>query len=104
MHHLCIAWRAWSALPFSRHMTPVHGRDGESNNLSWNCGEEGETSDQAVLRLRTRQARNMAVALLLAHGVPMVLMGDEYGHSKASSCCPFRRLCFFQDRRPMMQC
>lgn len=26
--------------------------------------------------------RNMAAALLVAHGVPMINMGDEYGHSK----------------------
>ncbi len=26
--------------------------------------------------------RNMAAALLLSHGVPMIQMGDEYGHSK----------------------
>jgi isoamylase len=26
--------------------------------------------------------RNMSMALLLAHGIPMIYMGDEYGHSK----------------------
>jgi len=26
--------------------------------------------------------RNMVSALLLSHGVPMLQMGDEYGHSK----------------------
>jgi isoamylase len=29
--------------------------------------------------------RNMAAALLLAHGVPMIMMGDEYGHSKGGN-------------------
>jgi isoamylase len=33
-------------------------------------------------RLRQRQMRNMMVALMVAHGVPMMTMGDEYGHSK----------------------
>ena len=28
------------------------------------------------------QVRNLAAALLLSHGVPMLTMGDEYGHSK----------------------
>lgn len=28
------------------------------------------------------QVRNLAAALLLSHGVPMFVMGDEYGHSK----------------------
>ena len=57
-------------------------RDGESHNLTWNCGAEGETAKQNVLRLRQRQMRNLAAALLLSHGVPMIHMGDEYGHSK----------------------
>lgn len=29
--------------------------------------------------------RNMSCALLLAHGIPMFQMGDEYGHSKAGN-------------------
>ena len=60
-------------------------RDGESNNLTWNCGVEGPTDDLKVQRLRARQQRNLAAALLLAQGVPMVLMGDEYGQSKVAS-------------------
>lgn len=60
-------------------------RDGESHNLSWNCGEEGDTESASVLRLRARQMRNMAAALMLSHGVPMIQMGDEYGHSKVLS-------------------
>ncbi|KAK9824321.1 hypothetical protein WJX72_009436 [[Myrmecia] bisecta] len=60
-------------------------RDGEQHNLSWNCGEEGDTQVRAVQLLRARQMRNLAAALLLAHGVPMVQMGDEYGHSKGGN-------------------
>ena len=29
--------------------------------------------------------RNLAAALLLSCGVPMVTMGDEYGHSKGGN-------------------
>lgn len=69
----------------------VFVRDGENHNLSWNCGEEGETNTPGVRRLRARQMRNLAAALLLSHGTPMILMGDEYGHSKASiPTCPSR--------------
>jgi hypothetical protein len=57
-------------------------RDGEQHNLSWNCGEEGPSQQKSVQRLRARQMRNLAAALLLAHGIPMVHMGDEYGHTK----------------------
>jgi isoamylase len=57
-------------------------RDGESHNLSWNCGEEGPTAKLSVNQLRSRQMRNFMTALLVSNGVPMILMGDEYGHTK----------------------
>jgi isoamylase len=52
-------------------------RDGSNDNLSWNCGVEGETDDPAVDALRRRQIRNFAVILLVSQGVPMILAGDE---------------------------
>ena len=52
-------------------------RDGINENLSWNCGAEGESGDPAVETLRSRQVRNFAAILLLAQGVPMILAGDE---------------------------
>jgi len=52
-------------------------RDGSNDNLSWNCGAEGDTTDPAVLRTRSRQARNLLALLLLSRGVPMLLAGDE---------------------------
>ncbi len=57
-------------------------RDGDNNNESWNCGVEGETDDPAILALRERQMKNHHLALMLSQGVPMILMGDEYGHTK----------------------
>ncbi|SAL24827.1 glycogen debranching enzyme GlgX [Caballeronia cordobensis] len=52
-------------------------RDGSNDNLSWNCGAEGETGDAAIIGLRHRQARNFMAILLLSQGVPMLLAGDE---------------------------
>jgi isoamylase len=52
-------------------------RDGSNDNLSWNCGAEGETSDPAVAALRLRQAKNCVAILMLSRGVPMLLGGDE---------------------------
>lgn len=57
-------------------------RDGLNNNDSWNCGAEGETKDSNIIELRERQKRNFFMALLLAQGVPMLSMGDEYGHTR----------------------
>ncbi|MBW8887771.1 MAG: glycogen debranching protein GlgX [Fibrobacteres bacterium] len=52
-------------------------RDGYNDNLSWNCGAEGESEDQAVQGLRRRQARNFFCMLLFSQGVPMIGHGDE---------------------------
>ena len=52
-------------------------QDGESHNLSWNCGVEGPTDDPDILALRERQKRNFLATLLLSQGVPMLLSGDE---------------------------
>jgi isoamylase len=52
-------------------------RDGNDNNLSWNCGVEGETDNPDIETLRKRQIKNFAVILLLSLGVPMFVAGDE---------------------------
>ncbi len=57
-------------------------RDGESNNLSWNCGAEGPTEDSAICALRGRQRRNLIATLLLSQGTPMLLAGDEIGRTQ----------------------
>lgn len=56
--------------------------DGDNNNLSWNCGAEGETNDPAINSLRERQVRNLATLLLISRGVPMILAGDEIGRTQ----------------------
>ncbi|MEW5790835.1 MAG: glycogen debranching protein GlgX [Pseudomonadota bacterium] len=60
-------------------------RDGTDDNLSWNCGAEGETDDPLVNGLRRRQMRNFLATLLLSQGTPMLLGGDELGHSKGGN-------------------
>lgn len=57
-------------------------RDGTNDNHSWNCGAEGHTDDKAVLARRRRQQRNLLATLLLSQGVPMMLAGDEFGHTQ----------------------
>ncbi|WP_433036362.1 glycogen debranching protein GlgX [Actinomycetospora sp. CA-053990] len=58
------------------------GRDGTDDNRSANHGVEGPTSDPAILALRARQARNLLTTLLLSAGTPMLLGGDELGHTQ----------------------
>jgi isoamylase len=62
-----------------------NNQDGASNNDSWNCGQEGPTSDPKINTLRQRQMRNFHAALMLALGTPMILMGDEYGHTRGGN-------------------
>jgi isoamylase len=57
-------------------------RDGHSNNHSWNHGVEGPTDDGEVIALRERQKRNMLATIILSHGTPMLLAGDECGHTQ----------------------
>jgi isoamylase len=59
--------------------------DGSNDNLSWNCGSEGVTNDAAVNGLRWRQMKNFQVALMISQGTPMMLMGDEYGHTRGGN-------------------
>jgi len=60
-------------------------RDGESHNLSWNCGTEGPSDDPEVRDLRARQKRNLLATLLFSQGVPMLRAGDELSHSQSGN-------------------
>ncbi|WP_019614666.1 glycogen debranching protein GlgX [Psychromonas ossibalaenae] len=57
-------------------------RDGCDHNFSWNHGIEGPTDDPEIIRLRLQQMKNMLAITLMSLGTPMILMGDEVGHSQ----------------------
>ncbi len=58
------------------------GRDGAEQNLSRSWGVEGETDREDVRALRDRVARGMLATLAFSLGTPMLLGGDELGHSQ----------------------
>jgi isoamylase len=58
------------------------GKDGAEDNRSWNCGAEGPTEDAGIIALRNKQKRNFLATLFLSQGVPMLLAGDEAGHTQ----------------------
>jgi glycogen operon protein len=60
-------------------------RDGESNNRSWNSGTEGPTDSAEIMALRARRVSNFLTTLLLSHGVPMLLGGDELGRTQGGN-------------------
>ncbi|CAL0313302.1 unnamed protein product [Lupinus luteus] len=73
--------------------------DGENHNNSWNCGQEGEFASISVKRLRKRQMRNFFLSLMVSQGIPMIYMGDEYGHTKGgnnNTYCHDNYLNYFQ--------
>ena len=57
-------------------------RDGTDNNNSWNHGIEGPIDDGLAAGLRRRSMRNLLGTLLVSAGLPMLLAGDEVGHSQ----------------------
>ncbi|MDT8439259.1 MAG: glycogen debranching protein GlgX [Wenzhouxiangellaceae bacterium] len=57
-------------------------RDGHAHNFSHNHGVEGATDDPAIVELRRRQRLNLLATLLFSQGTPMLLAGDEFGHSQ----------------------
>ena len=57
-------------------------KDGHSDNRSYNLGVEGPTDDPGIRAARERQKRNLLATLLLSHGAPMILAGDEFGRTQ----------------------
>lgn len=55
-----------------------NNHDGNSNNLSYNYGVEGPTTNPEIEAIRTRQIKNFLATLMLSQGTPMLLAGDEF--------------------------
>ncbi|WP_183480399.1 glycogen debranching protein GlgX [Komagataeibacter kakiaceti] len=59
-----------------------NGQDGHAENYSSNWGVEGPTDDPAILALRGCVQRAMMATLMLSHGTPMLLAGDEFNQTQ----------------------
>jgi glycogen operon protein len=59
-----------------------HNRDGHGHNLSVNHGVEGPTQDPATQAQRALQKRTLLALTVLSLGTPMLLSGDELGHTQ----------------------
>lgn len=64
------------------HANLEENRDGHGHNLSDNMGYEGTSNDPDILKARHRRKKNMLATLMLSQGVPMLLAGDEFGHTQ----------------------
>jgi isoamylase len=66
--------------------------DGTDNNLSWNCGSEGdEMVSESVLALRRQQVKNFCALLMLSNGVPMIVAGDEFLNTQGGNNNPYNQ-------------
>ncbi|SHN59403.1 glycogen operon protein [Butyrivibrio hungatei DSM 14810] len=66
-----------------------NNKDGNDNNLTWNCGIEGRTRKQSILSLRKKQMKNILTMLFMAQGTPMLFSGDEFGNSQSGNNNPY---------------
>ena len=60
-------------------------RDGHHENHADNLGVEGPSDDPAIRAARDLRKRNLLATLFLSQGVPMILAGDELGHSQGGN-------------------
>lgn len=75
-----------------------HNADGSNHNLSYNWGHEGPSDDPNLIQIRTKLMNFSLALLMLSLGTPMILMGDEYGHTKQgnnNTYCQDNKLNYF---------
>lgn len=66
-----------------------NNRDGTDSNWSWNSGIEGETDNSVVIDNRLNRMKAMFSTLLLSFGTPMLVAGDELGHTNMGNNNPY---------------
>jgi isoamylase len=60
-------------------------RDGANHNISYNFGCEGPSDDPNITKARYNLIKLSFAILFLSLGTPMMLMGDEYGHTRGGN-------------------
>lgn len=76
-----------------------NNKDGANHNISYNFGCEGPTENKAILETRKKLIKLSFAILFLSLGTPMILMGDEYAHSRHgnnNAWCQDNDLNYFQ--------
>ncbi|MGZ3218067.1 glycogen debranching protein GlgX [Paracoccus sp. T5] len=75
----------WDTVSYNEKHNEANGednRDGHDHNISDNLGAEGPSEDEGIDTARLRRVRGMLATVFLSQGVPMILAGDEMGHSQ----------------------
>jgi isoamylase len=69
-----------------------NNNDGTDNNLSWNCGWEGDQNVPAeVTQLRKQQIKNFFTILMVSNGTPMFCAGDEFMNTQRGNNNPWNQ-------------
>jgi glycogen operon protein len=69
-----------------------NNQDGTDNNLSWNCGWEGDVNvPDEVMKLRKQQVKNFFTILMLSNGIPMFRAGDEFMNTQGGNNNPWNQ-------------
>lgn len=63
--------------------------DGENSNNSWNCGIEGNTEDENIIKLRMKMIKNASAVLFTSQGTPMFFAGDEFCNTQFGNNNPY---------------
>jgi glycogen operon protein len=64
-------------------------QDGTDHNYSSDSGAEGPTDNGLVNALRLRRMKTFVSILMVSHGVPMILAGDEFGRTQQGNNNPY---------------
>lgn len=69
-----------------------YNTDGTDDNISWNCGWEGDQGAPAeVVAVRRQQIKNFFTLLMLANGTPMFCAGDEFLNTQRGNNNPYNQ-------------
>ncbi len=69
-----------------------NNNDGTDDNLSWNCGWEGDQDvPTEVMQLRKQQIKNFFAILMLSNGTPMFRAGDEFINTQGGNNNPWNQ-------------
>lgn len=73
-------------------------RDGSDDNISYNNGFEGESTNKKIVDERMKKIKNFFVCLLLSQGTPMINGGDEVlrtQHGNNNAYCQDNEMSYF---------
>ena len=63
--------------------------DGCDYNFSWNCGLEGKTRKNSIVKLRKRMMKNALFLVFSSKGTPLIFAGDEICNSQNGNNNPY---------------